>query len=80
MNEIKVECYSGQRADERPVRFFAGGNAYTVEAVEDKWYSPGATYFRVTANDGNTYVLRHDEVKDEWTMEAFRARGDKQGG
>jgi hypothetical protein len=74
MSTIQVECYSGQRADERPLRFTAGGNTYTAEKVDDKWYSPDATYFRVTANDGNVYVLRHDETKDEWTMEAFRAR------
>jgi len=75
VSEIRVECYSGQRADERPVRFSAGENAYAVKRVDDKWYSPEATYFRVTANDGNVYVLRHDEAKDVWTMEAFRARG-----
>ncbi len=75
MNAIRVECYSGQRADERPLRFSAEGNSYEVRRVDDKWYSPAATYFRVTADDGNMYVLRHDEAKDEWTMEAFRARG-----
>lgn len=79
MNEIRVECYSGQRADERPLRFFAGANTYAVENVDDKWYSPEATYFRVTANDGNVYVLRHDETNDVWTMEAFRAKGRSAG-
>jgi hypothetical protein len=77
VSEIRVECYSGQRADERPVCFVARENEYVVEAVEDKWYSPDATYFRVTANDGNVYVLRHDEAKDVWTMDAFRARGER---
>jgi hypothetical protein len=77
MNEIRVECYAGHRADERPLRFSAGGHAYAVEKVDDKWYSPVATYFRVTADDGNIYVLRHDEAKDEWTMEAFRSRAGR---
>jgi hypothetical protein len=81
MNEVRVECNAGYRADERPVRFFAGGHTYAVEQVDDKWYSPEATYFRVTADDENVYVLRHDEVKDEWTMEAFRTRrGESAGG
>ncbi|MFZ0335311.1 MAG: hypothetical protein WAN10_17965 [Candidatus Acidiferrales bacterium] len=80
MNEIRVECYAGHRADERPLRFFAGGHAYAVESVDDKWYSPEATYFRVRADDGNVYVLRHDEANDEWTMEAFRARGGDSAG
>lgn len=77
MNEIRVECYAGQRADERPLWFSAGERTYAVEKCDDKWYSPDATYFRVTADDGNVYVLRHDEAKDEWTMEAFRARGGR---
>jgi hypothetical protein len=80
MNEIRVECYAGHRAEERPLRFFAGGKTYAVETVDDKWYSPEGRYFRVKADDGNVYVLRHDEAKDEWTMEAFRTRaGDSAG-
>lgn len=74
MSEIRVECYAGYKADERPVRFCAGENTYAVESVDDKWYSPDATFFRVTANDGNVYVLRHDHANDRWTLEAFRAR------
>jgi len=74
MDEIRVECYAGHRGDERPLRFSAGKHAYEVQSVEDKWYSPDATYFRVLADDGNVYVLRHNEVEDVWTMEAFRAR------
>jgi len=29
-------------------------------------------YFRVRASDGNTYVLRHDEAEDTWSLDAFR--------
>jgi len=36
-------------------------------------YSPDATYFRVVADDGNYYVLRHDEGQDSWTLDGFRA-------
>lgn len=79
MSAIRVECYAGHKADERPLRFFAGGKTFVVEAVSDKWYSPDATYFRVTADDGNVYVLRHDESSDEWTLEAFRRKGHYDG-
>lgn len=72
MGEIRVECYAGHKADERPLRFFAGGKTYAVASLSDKWYSPEATYFRVTADDGNIYVLRHDQRNDQWTLEAFR--------
>jgi hypothetical protein len=71
---IEVECYSGYRADERPVRFVMSGRTYEVIEVEDRWYSPRATYFRVVASDRNRYVLCHDEGKDLWSLEAFRAK------
>ncbi len=73
MHDVHVECYAGHKADERPLRFTAGGHVYEVQSVEDKWYSPDATYFKVIADDGNVYVLRHDEHRDVWSIEAFRA-------
>jgi len=72
MREIRVECYAGYRADERPLRFILRGRSFEIQEVEDRWYSPGATYFRVRADDGNFYVLRHDEGMDFWTLDAFR--------
>jgi hypothetical protein len=47
-----------------------------VEEVLDQWYGPGDTYFRVRAQDGNTYILRHSAGEEEaWTLEAFRRAG-----
>lgn len=73
MGEIRVECHAGYRADEHPLRFELRGRRFEVDLVEDRWYSPNATYFRVRAHDGNFYVLRHDELRDAWTLDAFRA-------
>ncbi len=73
MHEVQVECYAGHRADQRPLRFVIRGHSYEVADVEDQWYSPEAIYFRVVADDGNRYVLRHDERSDVWTLEAFRS-------
>jgi len=72
---VQVECYSGYKADERPLRFRLRGHPFEVETVEDRWYSPGVTYFRVIVCGGDRYVLRHDETRDIWTLEAFRAGG-----
>lgn len=73
VSRVVVECYAGYKADERPVRFHLGEREYTVTEVLDRWYSPGFTYFRVRADDGNLYVLRHAvEPLDEWTLESFR--------
>lgn len=72
MIQICVECYAGYRADERPLRFTLRGRLFEVKEVEDRWYSPGAIYFRVRTEDGDFYVLRHDEGIDVWTLDAFR--------
>lgn len=70
---VRVECYSGYRADERPVRLHMGAQTLEVVAIEDRWYSPGATIFRIVADDGDRYVLRHEEAQDVWTLIAYRA-------
>jgi len=73
MSSIKVECYAGYRADQRPQRFCLGNQTLEVDEVEDQWYGVSAMYFRVRATDGNTYILRHDEESGDWTLDAFRA-------
>jgi hypothetical protein len=72
VSELRVQCYSGHRGDQRPLRFTLGEQTLEVEEVEDQWYSPSAMYFRVRASDGNIYVLRHDETGDTWSLDAFR--------
>ena len=74
---VRVECYSGQRADERPVRILFESQTLEIAEVEDRWYSPGATYFRVLAEGGGRYVLRHDDAQDVWSLTAFRAAGKR---
>ncbi len=71
--KIKVECYSGYKANERPIKFWLGDVDRFVESIEDQWYGPDDSYFRIQADDGNTYVLGHNEKKDEWTLESFRS-------
>ena len=73
MNKLRVQCHSGYRADQRPVRFTLCGREFQVNDIDGEWYTPEAKYFRVVAQDGNFYVLRHDEVQDCWTLDAFRA-------
>jgi hypothetical protein len=71
---IRVDCYSGYKADERPTKLYLAGRVLEVAAVEDRWYSPGAAFFRVVVQGGDRYVLRHTEAQDIWTLTAYRAR------
>jgi len=72
---VHVECYSGNKADERPVKLIFGerANVLTIRTIEDRWYSPGATYFRVLVEDGDRYLLRHEEAQDVWSLAGYRA-------
>ena len=74
MPPLRVWSYSGRKPDERPVGFQLGEHKYTVDEILDQWYGPDATFFRVRADDGNLYILRHrfSETADEWTLESFR--------
>ena len=75
MSDIRVECYAGYKPDERPLRFAIRERLFEVREVDDQWYSPDAKYFRALADDGNFYVLRHDERADSWTLDGFRSAG-----
>jgi hypothetical protein len=77
---FKVECYAGYKADERPLRFQAaapGAPPRKVIEVLDQWYGPGYRSFRVLADDGNIYILRHDKTQDAWTLDSFGRGGEK---
>ena len=86
---LKVECYAGYKADERPLRFCfipprslqseaeedrPPAPVYEVIEVVDRWYGPGYECFRVRADDGNFYILRHQLGEDTCCLDAFRRR------
>jgi hypothetical protein len=72
--KVEVECYSGRKAEERPVRFRVDGHEYVVCDVLDEWYGPEDVFFKVRADDGGVHVLRHrTSVPDgEWDLVSFR--------
>jgi hypothetical protein len=69
---LRVKTYSGYKADERPIEFEIDGRPYEVTELVDRWYGPDYEYFRVLANDGNTYILRLDRNDASWSLTAFR--------
>lgn len=73
MKRVEVACYAGYRANERPVRLTLGEQTLEIVEVEDRWYSPGETYFRVRVEGGDRYVLRHVEAQDDWSLEEYRS-------
>ena len=67
---IRVDAYSGYKANERPRQFTLDEEIYEIAAVLDQWYQPYATYFKVQSTKGKTYLLRYDAETDEWTLQS----------
>jgi hypothetical protein len=76
---LNVKCYSGRKADERPVRFRLEGREYFVEAVLDQWYDPESIFYKVRADDGNFYILRQQTSTPNgmWDLVSFRQSGEE---
>ena len=72
--KLEVDCYSGFKADERPVRFRLDDRSYVVEEVLDQWYGPQDVFYKVRADDGNLYILRHETSTPavNWHLVSFR--------
>lgn len=71
---LHVECYAGYKADERPLRFRSRkrvSRTFEVVQVLDQWYGIGYRCFKVRADDGNIYILRHYKKEDEWFLDSF---------
>ena len=69
---IRVECDSGYRGELEPSAYQQGERRLAVRALTDRWYAPQLRWFRVEADDGSMYVLRHDESSGNWEIAAYR--------
>ena len=73
-DRLTVECKAGYKADETPVRFTLDEKERAVIEICDRWYGPDADFFKVKADDGYVYLLRHDRRTDEWSLRYVRIR------
>lgn len=69
--KIKVDCYAGYKANERPVTLSLGKKRLKVTDILDKWYGPDYTYFKILAEDANIYIVRCCEANDHWDVVFF---------
>jgi hypothetical protein len=70
---IDVECYAGHRGEQTPRTLMLAGRRIPVVEVLDAWLAPDYRYFKVKGDDGDTYLVRHDEHGDTWELTMFRA-------
>lgn len=69
---LAVDCYSGYKGDERPVRFRIAGDVFEIERILSRWYTPEGACFRVRARGGD-YILHCRSDSGAWTLEPCSA-------
>jgi len=65
---LRVECYTGHRADTEPRRLHIGRCEILVTGIIDRWQDPHLRYFKLRGDDGGIYLVRHDSIEDRWAM------------
>lgn len=76
--QIKVDAYAGYKANQRPLAFSLGKKRLQITRIVDQWYGPDHVYFKILAEDANSYILRYSEADDRWALVFFK-EGDYQG-
>lgn len=72
---VKVECYSGYKADEYPVRFYLNNTRIEIQEVIDRWYQynknspfPAANYFKINTNGNKILILKQEIESGNWFL------------
>ena len=66
---IRVECYAGYKANERPTFLYIDDEKKVVENIIDRWAGEDHDYFKLAADDQKVYLIRYDRRADFWTLE-----------
>lgn len=69
----EVECYSGYKANERPIAFTWKGKRKEITEIIERWYDGGVyssrprlDYYKVKTEDGRVFMLRYCAFFDMW--------------
>lgn len=59
----------------RPYSFQIGEREFVIQEIMDQWYGREYQFYKVRADDGNIYVLKHSPMTDIWELEYFKKDG-----
>ncbi|OGF67018.1 MAG: hypothetical protein A2Y62_05010 [Candidatus Fischerbacteria bacterium RBG_13_37_8] len=66
--EIKVTCYEGYKACEKPLSFKWGNRQVIIKEIIDQWQGEDHRYFKILGDDNASYIIRHDLNLFEWQI------------
>ena len=68
---LRVTCCAGFQEEKLPCRFFLHSREIKVIEIVDRWLAPDHRYFKVRADDGAIYILRHEVASGLWELTMF---------
>jgi hypothetical protein len=68
---IQVESHADLRA--APRSLYRGERRIDIVEIIDQWYGPAYRYIKVRGHDSSLYILRFDEIGDQWELIMFSA-------
>lgn len=63
-----------------PICFGQAGAEHEVTRIDDRWPGTDHLYVKVGTQAGDTYILKHDMLADEWKITLFRESASSKGG
>lgn len=72
---LRVDTVTGPLGLLEPAAFWLGADRIDVLEVVDRWPSADYTYFKVSASDLASYILRHDSSLDRWELTLYKSPG-----
>jgi len=68
MEPVRVESYAGSQAEEYPLRFYIDGRKIEIITIEKRWLTPEGRGFKLSGDDGCSYVLQYRSANDIWNL------------
>lgn len=66
--QVKLESPVGSATAGKPVSFSLFDRIFAVREILDTWYGADHTYYKLVADDGNLYIIKHDLNADAWEL------------
>lgn len=70
--EVTVHTYSGYKADEYPLSVQIGDQCLSIIDIEDRWYSPDYSYFKIFTDNAKRYILKQCHKNRIWDIEEVK--------
>ena len=72
--QIEVESDTDDSGIEKLKRIRLDGRVVEIVETIDRWPGRDYYYFKVKGEDGNVYILRLDEARDNWELTMFQSQ------